>query len=305
MSTIKSKIISLLKKSPVDQYSIYRQIGEYRMSDITKTIADLLHYKTIEVINHRKNKRTGFKIPIYSLTSNTNRTNNRLDIVDYLIAGISPERIVEYEFLANNIPSPKTQATILDVGTGESEIIKKLHEYGGIKWRTYCIDISDDTKEKSLSKYFSRMDGRVMAFHQGTFDLAICISTIEHIGIPSKLYNIKKIDTQDDDKKLMSEINRVLKQNGRLILTLPYGNRFRDRSEYRIYNRSALDDLISDFSVVKEEFYLFNNKGRWKKCKRQSIADKYSPIEFPLHLHSPILSCLCLKKKKEKKNKKA
>lgn len=291
MSTIKSKIISLLKKSPADQYSIYRQIGECRMSDITKTIADLSLKKIIEVMDHRKNKRTGFKIPIYSLSSKTNRTN-RLDI-DGLMAGISPERIMEYEFLAKNIPSSKTQATILDVGTGESQIIKKLHECGGIKWRTYCIDISD-TKEKSLSKYFSRMDGRVMAFHQGTFDLVICISTIEHIGIPSKLYNIKKIDTHGD-KRLMLEINRVLKQNGRLILTLPYGNRFR-RSEYRIYNRSSLDDLISDFSVIKKEFYLFN-KGRWKKCKRQSIADEYSPIEFPLHLHSPMLSCLCLKKK--------
>src|ERR687886_3028507 len=190
MSTIKSKIISLLKKSPADQYSIYTQIGEYRMSDITKTIAYLLHNKIIEVINHRKNKRTGFKIPIYSLSSKTNRTN-RLDIDD-MIAGISPERILEYEFLANNIPSPKTQATILDIGNGESQIIKKLREYGGVKWRTYCIDISD-IKEKSLSKYFSRMDGRVMAFHQQTIDLVICISTIEHIDIPSKLYNIKKI----------------------------------------------------------------------------------------------------------------
>ena len=291
MSTIKSKIISLLKKSPADQYSIYRQIGEYRMSDITKTIADLLHNKIIEVINHRKNKRTGFKIPIYSLSSKTNRTN-RLDIDD-MIAGISPERILEYEFLANNIPSPKTQATILDIGNGESQIIKKLREYGGVKWRTYCIDISD-IKEKSLSKYFSRMDGRVMAFHQQTIDLVICISTIEHIGIPSKLYNIKKIDTEGD-KKLMSEINRVLKQDGRLILTLPYGNRF-GTSEYRIYNRSSLDDLISNFSVINNEFYLFN-KGTWKKCKGQSIADEYSQIEFPLHVHSPILSCLYLKKK--------
>jgi SAM-dependent methyltransferase len=291
MSTIKSKIISLLKKSPADQYSIYRQIGEYRMSDITKTLADLLHNKIIEVIYHRKNKRTGFKIPIYSLSSKTNRTN-RLDIDD-LIAGMSAERTVEYEFLANNIPSAKTQATILDVGTDESQIIKKLHEYGGIKWHTYCIDISD-IKEKSLSKYFSRMDGREMAFRQGIFDLVICISAIEHVGIPSKLYNIKKID-REGDKRLMSEINHVLKQNGKVILSLPYGNKF-NRSEYRIYNRSSLDDLISDFSVIKKEFYLFE-KGGWKKCKRQSIADEYSPIEIPLHFHSPILSCLCLKKK--------
>jgi SAM-dependent methyltransferase len=137
------------------------------------------------------------------------------------------------------------------------------------------------------------MDGRVMAFRQGIFDLVICISTIEHIGIPSMAYNIKETDI-DGDSKLMREMNRVLKHNGRLILTLPYSNRFRN-TEHRIYNGLFLDNLIRDFSVIKRNFYLFN-KGRWKRLKHEHTVDKSNIIEIPPSLHSPILTCLCLQK---------
>jgi SAM-dependent methyltransferase len=291
MNMLENKVIDILKRSPADQYSIYAQIAECTMSDITRIIADLSYRKTIEVVSHRKNIRTGLEVPIYALSLKKTKRTNRFDI-DGLTAGIYSERIIEYKFLANNLPSPNTQMTILDVGTDESQLIKKLQDYGTTKWQIYGIDISD-IKEKSLSKHLIRMDGRVMAFRQGIFDLVICISTIEHIGIPSMAYNIKETDI-DGDSKLMREMNRVLKHNGRLILTLPYGNRFRN-TEHRIYNRLFLDNLIRDFSVIKRNFYLFN-KGRWKRLKDEQTVDKSNIIEIPPSLHSPILTCLCLQK---------
>src|SRR5919198_3301312 len=291
MNMLENKVIDILKRSPADQYSIYAQIAECTMSDITRIIADLSYRKTIEVVSHRKNIRTGLEIPIYALSLKKTKRTNRFDI-DGLIAGIYSERIIEYKFLANNLPSPNTQMTILDVGTDESQLIKKLQDYGTNKWQIYGIDISD-IKEKSLSKHLIRMDGRVMAFRQGIFDLVICISTIEHIGIPSMAYNIKETDI-DGDSKLMREMNRVLKHNGRLILTLPYSNRFRN-TEHRIYNVLFLDNLIRDFSVIKRNFYLFN-KGRWKRLKHEHTVDKSNIMEIPPSLHSPILTCLCLQK---------
>jgi SAM-dependent methyltransferase len=289
--TLEDKIISIVKKSPSDQYFLYRQLGTVKISEITKAITELQRRNIIHVIKHRKNYRTGLTIPVYSLSIES-PGRNRLDIDD-LLAGVISERLVEYPFLARNLISPDTKARILDIGSANSPLTKAISKFGNKKWQVIGIDIAT-ASEKFDSLSLTRMDARLLGFRDEVFDQIICISTIEHIGIPSDYYNIRQSDKLGD-MRAISEIYRVLKKGGAVIATLPYGNKIK-KQDHRIYSKSSLDNLTLGFSVIRKEFYRYDD-GKWKKCKNRSIADKISNTKrISPYFHSRVCACLLLRK---------
>lgn len=94
---------------------------------------------------------------------------------------------------------------ILDVGCASGEITSifspKNHIYG--------VDISGpflaEAKKNGLTVKEADLEKEI-PFPSSTFDMALCSEVIEHV-----------VDTD----KLLSEINRVIKKNGDLILTIP------------------------------------------------------------------------------------
>lgn len=296
---LEDKIVSLLAKSPADQYSLYRQIGDTSMSKLLKAICALQQRKIIRVAKYRKSYRTGLEIPIYSLsessTANNNNNNNssdrgfkRLDIHDLLV-GITSERLVEYEFVARNLVSSKKQAAILDIGSGSSLLAKAIGELGKGKWQVFRIDIAESNCD-------ARMDARITGFRKEVFSQVICISTMEHIGIGINSGD----DDEDGDLKTVKEILRILKNGGSAIISVPYGKI--KKLNYRVYDRHALSRLVAvdneEFSVAaKKEFYCYD-AGKWKRCS-QSTADRdiADDVHAPLHFHSMTCACILLRKR--------
>ena len=295
---LEDKIVSLLAKSPADQYSLYRQIGDTSMSKLLKAICALQQRKIIRVAKYRKSYRTGLEVPIYSLSesSTANNKNNsssdrgfkRLDIHNLLV-GITSERLVEYEFVARNLVSSKKQAAILDIGSGSSLLAKAIGELGKGKWQVFRIDIAESNCD-------ARMDARMTGFRKEVFSQVICISTIEHIGI-----GINSGEEDDDgDLKTVKEILRILKKGGSAIISVPYGKI--KKLNYRVYDRHALSRLVAvdneEFSVAaKKEFYCYD-AGKWKRCS-QSTADRNiaDDVHAPLHFHSMTCACILLRKR--------
>lgn len=296
---LEDKIVSLLAKSPADQYSLYRQIGDTSMSKLLKAICALQQRKIIRVAKYRKSYRTGLEVPIYSLsessTANNNNNNNssnsgfkRLDIHNLLV-GITSERLVEYEFVARNLVSSKKQAAILDIGSGSSLLAKAIGELGKGKWQVFRIDIAESNCD-------ARMDARMTGFRKEVFSQVICISTIEHIGIGINSGD----DDEDGDLKTVKEILRILKKGGSAIISVPYGKI--KKLNYRVYDRHALSRLVAvdneEFSVAaKKEFYCYD-AGKWKRCS-QSTADSNiaDDVHAPLHFHSMTCACILLRKR--------
>jgi SAM-dependent methyltransferase len=269
---LQDRVISILKKSPADQYSLYRQVGSASMSEITKTIAELQQKKIIHVARYRKSERTGLDVPVYSLSA---VKHGRLD-VHGLLAGVTSERLVEYDFLARNLVSPRRNATILDVGSAGSALVQAIREFGS-RWRVLGIDLVEGCD--------AVMDARSAGFRNGAFDQVVCISTIEHVGLDCG------ISDKSGDARAMQEIFRVLKKGGSAIVTVPYGRE--KKPGHRVYVRGSLAKLASRFSVAKKEFYRYD-AGKWKKCS-QAAADRAGP-QVPLHFHSAACACLLLKK---------
>jgi ubiquinone/menaquinone biosynthesis C-methylase UbiE len=276
------------------------------MADIGKSISYLQEKKIIYVTGHRKSSRTGVRIPIYSLVRKngfSNTTHNGVDRLhtDDLLTGTTSERVIEYKFLARNLLPSRTNMRILDVGTGRSAVTNALSNFGfNKKWDVFGIDIATGLPklfEEKSPFVLLRMDARMMGFRDEVFDKVICISTVEHIGIQPPHHS--EYDVRGDVKAL-SEIFRILKKRGRVILTVPY----EDKSiqgyirEHRIYNSSMLTRLITRFHVRKREYYIYV-KGKWKNCRNKDIANEsrlFAQSEIPQYLHSRICLCLLLEK---------
>jgi SAM-dependent methyltransferase len=283
-------IVSLLAKSPADQYSLYRQIGGTSMSQLLKAISALQQRKIIRIAKYRKSNRTGLEVPLYSLSessstnnSSSNSSAERLDIHN-LLAGVTSERLVEYDFVSRNLVSPKKQADILEIGSAGSRLAEAINEFGKGKWQTFRIDIAESGCDV-------RMDARMTGFRNEVFDQVICISTIEHVGIG-------KNGDESGDVKTVKEVLRVLKKGGSAIITVPYGKI--NKPNHRVYDRNTLSKIVAvdkGFSVVKKEFYCYD-AGRWKRSS-QAAADRLiaDDVHAPLHFHSTTCTCLLLRKR--------
>lgn len=93
---------------------------------------------------------------------------------------------------------------ILDIGSGTAPVSPDLA-------RTVVADISEEAMKNvdAPSKVVTSITG--MSFDAGSFDCILCSEVLEHIP---------------DDEKAVSELRRVLKQGGVLIVTVPYQKRF-------------------------------------------------------------------------------
>ena len=242
------------------------------MSEITKTIVELQNKKVIHILKYRKSKRTGLDIPIYSLSA---IRRDKLD-VHSLLAGVTSERLVEYDFLARNLESPLKEARILDIGAAGSGLVQAIREFKS-KWQVFGLDV--------VRCCDAMMDARSTGFRDSIFDQVLCISTVEHIGFSFNIVDEK------GDSKTMQEIFRILKKGGSAIVTAPYGNAI--RPGHRVYDKNTLAKLVSRFSIKQKEFYRYD-EGKWIICS-QAAADS-ADSQIPVQFHSAACACLLLKK---------
>ncbi len=277
MEDLHRRIIDVLKTSPADQFSIYRQVETVTLANLSKAMAQLQQQEAIHVVGYRKSGRTGTRIPIYSLEGP--RPTGRPDLVR-LLSGVTSERTIEYEFLERNIPSSRRKAVIADFGSYWRELDLSLRQFGEGSWRAIGVDQKRGGCDLNA-------DRRSVSLRTGSIDEVICISTLEHIGLSATIADAH------GDQKAIGEAYRVLRKGGIAVLTVPYGKASANRHG-RVYDRHDLQILLKDFAVTKKEFYSYQ-KGRWKKCS-QAAADRYSGY-VPSHLHSGVCACIALTKR--------
>lgn len=150
----------------------------------------------------------------------------------------------------------KTHVTATDVWDKEIQ-----------NWKTLTSDaIFNSSFKKNLQ--FKVVDGRKIPYKSGSFDKAFTVSVIEHIE-------------NNGDSETIKEIARILKPGGVLVLTTPYGKKYKENwvnrdaygSKYRdgkpvflsrIYNKKTLDNriikpsgLILEKKIICEEKHPF------------------------------------------------
>lgn len=175
----------------------------------------------------------------------------------------SSDRYLEYPWMLKNVSMERGK--LLDVGSSNCEM---LHAFlPGIE--VYAINITDvEVNYKNV--FFIRGDIRKTDFSDNYFDYVTCISVLEHIGVYGR-YGCD--DDEFGDIKAMYEIYRVLKKNGILLLTVPYG--IRDVLPInKLYNKKRIEKLLQGFEVIDRKFLKYNKKfNLWLEVTEQEASE--------------------------------
>jgi len=110
-------------------------------------------------------------------------------------------------------------------------------------------------------------DVRELPFGDREFELVFCISTLEHVGLDNALYGVAGERDAAGQERALGELRRVLVPEGRLLLTVPCGEREdlgwqvqRPASEWiELFERSG-------FLVYEDELYALGDDG-WRSTR--------------------------------------
>jgi SAM-dependent methyltransferase len=99
-------------------------------------------------------------------------------------------------------------------------------------------------------------DVRTLPFPDRAFDLALCISTLEHVGRDNRVYGVATDDARGGEEKALAELRRVLDRRGRLVVTVPCGEP-EERDWFVQHDRDGWNALFlgGGFAVVDQEVY--------------------------------------------------
>jgi SAM-dependent methyltransferase len=161
------------------------------------------------------------------------------------------ERIVETPFVLANLPK---SGKILDVGACESPLSLMLASSGYKVW-------ANDTRPYHFSH--PNLKGNVCSIldlkKHNYFDGAICLSTLEHIGI-NAYGNPKQLGL---DKLAIEKIWQLLKPGGKLLLTTPIDKHHHEIQQSRVYVIAELKAYLHSFKSVNIKIGYKNRKQIW------------------------------------------
>ncbi len=204
------------------------------------------------------------------------------------------ERVVEYPWVLSRIPQDSKR--LLDAGSALN--FREILDSPCLNNREITIAGLVPEKEcfsrANLSYVFGDM--RNLPFENGYFDYIVCISTLEHIGMDNILY-IKNAEYREnkpgDFKKVVLELNRVLKYGGKLFITVPFG-KHQGFGWFQQFDSNLIREIINIFNPEKSEisYYKYFNKDGWNISNKNDCRN----AEYLTGISAQAVACLELVK---------
>jgi Methyltransferase domain len=165
--------------------------------------------------------------------------------LDGIGVGMS-ERVVEIPWVMRSLPSSPTKH-VLDVGTAFSLIV--------YKWllvrQPHIIEVADLAQAyvPGLERHVA--DVRKLPFRQDSFDVAICISTLEHVGMDNANYGVESGGAGEVGG--LRELGRVAR---RVLVTVPAGSDA-NMGWQRQYAPSTFRRVVEEAGLTVERLEVF------------------------------------------------
>jgi SAM-dependent methyltransferase len=136
---------------------------------------------------------------------------------------------------------------ILDVGCGTGTMVTHLGRYGDVTGIEASPEAVAFCHQRGVTNV-QRADGEVLPFADASFDLVTALDVIEHI---------------DDDAGALSEMHRVLRPGGRMLVTVPafpflWSAHDEVNRHFRRYVRPQLEERVRQAGLRPARVTYFN-----------------------------------------------
>jgi SAM-dependent methyltransferase len=127
------------------------------------------------------------------------------------------ERAVEIAWV---LARYRGEPRVLDVGYafGEPAYLSELVELGAAELVGVDLAAAEVPGLRAVVA-----DVRELPFEDASFDVAFCISTVEHVGLDNRAYGVDADRDPAGASRALGELKRVLTPDGRLLVTVPCG----------------------------------------------------------------------------------
>jgi len=180
------------------------------------------------------------------------------------------ERVIEYPWVMSKLLSYTEECRFLDAGSTMDHAFLMEHPLvKRHKWTVLTLAPEPECfAELGISYVYD--DLRAMPFKDDCFDAVFCVSVVEHVGMNNAGYTADKSYRQERPRDYLSaidEIKRVLRRNGWLFLTMPFG-RYENHGWFQQFDSATLSELIAQFRPGKDERVFFRSTPQgWQQCR--------------------------------------
>lgn len=163
------------------------------------------------------------------------------------IFGLVSSREREKDFILENIDHGNSKK-ILDIGCEGSILPEEMSGKGH-----FVVGL--DVQSYGEAKGFTFIQGDLikddLPLEAGSFDYITCLSTIEHIGIGYYGDGVN----QSGDRIAIEKMRALLKDDGKLLVTIPFSDVYREDSFQRIHTYESFSKLIDGLFEIELECY--------------------------------------------------
>jgi SAM-dependent methyltransferase len=184
------------------------------------------------------------------------------------------ERAIEIRWLLGRY---RGERRVLDTGSAHAEpsYLSSLMQLGAAELTAVDLAPCDVPELRSVEA-----DLRALPFADDAFELAFCLSTLEHVGADNSRYGAAgEGPDPEGPEKALAELGRVLKRGGRLLLTVPSGA----HEDHGWFLQLEPDEWLalferSGFHVVERELYLRAPTGWRSAASAETLEVSYGDI---------------------------
>ena len=190
------------------------------------------------------------------------------------LGGLS-NRDTEYDFAYRQVVGERV--SVLDVGGSESLLPLQFAKRG------YSVTVCDFREYPEHHPNLSTIQGDFLAnkIPDNSFDFVVMISAIEHIGFGS--YGAPVYT--DGDFMAMSQVKRILKPTGRIVITFPFASKEHIVAGFeRWYDILRVQHLFDGMYILAEEYYaphtkVFGRIFKWLPASLEQISNTDDVIQ--------------------------
>jgi SAM-dependent methyltransferase len=182
------------------------------------------------------------------------------------------ERAVEFPWVMARAP----RGRVLDAGSAlnHAHVLDALMPR--VRELTVCTLAPEERSFPERGVSYVYADLRALPFRDGWFDDVVSVSTLEHVGMDVERWGAAAAAASEPGPELdkaLSELRRVIRPGGRLLLTVPFGVR-QDLRWMRQFDRADVDALLAAAAPADHQLDVFAyDRGGWRLSSMEDAKD--------------------------------